>query len=69
MNNCITCHWWKTKTSVRGICERVDVSDEPIHFEIDVKVADDHNLEVCLVTGPNFGCVLHKEVTDESPNR
>ena len=57
MHTCKTCpHWTEWKTT----CERVDGDDLPsTRFDIHVKVADDHGLEVSLLTGPDFGCIYH----------
>lgn len=49
MERCKNCVFWD-----QGECRQVDSTEQ---FRIDVKVADDHNLEVKLMTGPEFGCV------------
>lgn len=44
-----------------GVCE-VDyrlASNPDTRFEIEVDVDDDSGLSTRLMTGPNFGCVLH----------
>lgn len=53
---CKTCRWWKG-----GRCDLVDLLSgaSPARFEIEVTVADDHDLETFLRTGPDFGCVHH----------
>lgn len=62
---CRTCRRWSN-----GICQAADLTvnsrrltddddDRPV-FEIEVSVADDHNLDVELRTGPDFGCILHE---------
>lgn len=63
MKTCKTCKWWD-----EGVCEIVDTihADQPATtFQIEVKVADDHGLDVKLRTGPDFGCIHHAN-KDES---
>lgn len=61
-----TCKWWGR--SYHGACDLVGV----VGFEIIATAADDHNLTAYLITGPEFGCILHapeEEVFDVSPSR
>lgn len=54
---CKTCRWWET-----GVCDFVNseqAEKAATRFEIVVRVADDHDLEVTLRTGPDFGCIHH----------
>lgn len=54
---CGNCKYWGR--DVKGACERVDFKTDPDKkFEIEVKVADDYNLNTWLITGKDFGCVL-----------
>jgi hypothetical protein len=56
MNTCKTCKFWDN-----GDCDFVTtkLDKDPQRFEIIVRVSDDHNLDVSLKTGPDFGCVHH----------
>ncbi len=64
--NCKTCKWWHRRTDLKkpfGYCERLETTaarTPQTYFAIEVTVADDHDLEVNLCTGPEFGCVLHE---------
>jgi hypothetical protein len=54
---CKNCRFWDD-----GVCDGGDWEENPLRdnsrlFFIDVTVADDHNLNVKLKTGPEFGCV------------
>lgn len=54
---CKTCKWWGRHYA--NTCDKIehDASAKgPQSFEIAVTVADDHNLSVRFVTGPEFGC-------------
>lgn len=57
MEKCKTCIYWED-----GNCDLVNVNQQSpqTRFEIEVTVADDYNLEYKLLTGPDFGCLLHK---------
>lgn len=59
MPTCKTCMYWE-----KGRCDIVNsintpADDPDTRFDIVIKVSDDDGLQVHLVTGPNFGCVLH----------
>lgn len=60
---CKTCRWWDRYGS--GECGRVDDTEEfspvvtPMTFTMAVSVSDDSGLSLKLVTGPDFGCLLH----------
>jgi hypothetical protein len=57
VGTCKTCKWWDN-----GRCElEGSESIRPAtRFEIEVTVDDDTNLQSCLRTGPDFGCIHHK---------
>lgn len=57
MGNCKTCKYWGVDRP--GECDLVGRVDGEKTFEIQVRVADDHNLDYRLITGPNFGCINH----------
>ncbi len=64
MGTCKTCRWWYN----HGTCDFVDQDQSPsTRLSIKVTVADDHDLDVSLRTGPDFGCIHHtlRENTDE----
>ena len=52
MNRCKTCAYWNDE-----ICGHPKPG-----FEIEVRVADDHNLDYWLKTNPDFGCVSHTPI-------
>lgn len=55
VGTCKTCQWW-----YNGTCEAIDHPQQPeTLWEIKITVADDHNLDWKLKTGPDFGCVHH----------
>lgn len=58
MKRCKDCAWWDERE-----CRKVDFALAK-QFYIDVKVADDHGLEVKLMTGPEFGCVEFQTLVD-----
>ena len=71
---CKTCKFWEPlnrfsgEHSKNGECDgldgsRMDTRGRPKEqtFTIEVSVHDDSGLNVRLITGPNFGCVLHEE--------
>lgn len=69
---CKTCKFWDY-----GICNKVDqvyddyngkeksilIGKSAAHFFIDTTVADDTNLNVTMRTGPDFGCILHEQMS------
>jgi len=67
---CKTCCWWSCFNVARGTgeCQFIDsisaTSRVEDSVEVVVTVADDHNLNVSLMTGPEFGCVRHSPKTD-----
>lgn len=69
MQTCKTCKWWEGMPSQK--CDRPDsLPDPPILFEIEIGADDDSGLYGRLVTGPDFGCVLHEPnslATGEEP--
>jgi hypothetical protein len=52
---CKDCHFWKDMEchGMKDDMEDMDEGNACIH----VTVADDHDLEVKLYTGPHFGCI------------
>lgn len=65
---CATCRFWDAMRQ-RGalrVCAREgdDRLPDDSYFGAHATVADDHGLREELVTGPNFGCVHHKEKED-----
>ena len=65
MNTCKTCKWWGVY--YENVCDCIGTIESEIpatRLEIDVRVHDDQGLEVYLITGSDFGCILHspKEV-------
>jgi len=57
--NCKTCKWWLAS----GECDRVNslpYLPARQRFEIEAQADDDSGLTVRLLTGPEFGCVLHE---------
>jgi hypothetical protein len=54
MNTCSTCKHWSRESS----CKKI--TDEPEDEDSGAWIYQHHNLEVELMTSPNFGCVLHK---------
>lgn len=60
METCKTCSWWIART-----CERIELSNskpKDKEAEIFADSADDHGLNAKLVTGPDFGCILHENI-------
>lgn len=63
MKTCKTCRWWGRDW--QGCCALVDdIFQGARGFEIRATASDDHNLEARLVTGPDFGCILHEPKPD-----
>lgn len=65
MENCKTCKYWTAhKGKVTGECDKPDHFDgkstNDKEFSYDIFVHDDSGLTVTLVTGENFGCILHQ---------
>lgn len=70
---CKTCKHWRLRNYSRKeqfhVCERVDGTDSLTddttgnNFAMFVTVADSTDLNTDLKTGPDFGCVLHEEIT------
>ena len=56
MGTCKTCQYWD-----QGTCDAVLQSSNYPRFELIVEVADDYNLQYELKTGPNFGCLHHRD--------
>lgn len=75
MNRCSNCRWWGRV--YHGACDRVDSEDGTVttlsqtriglQFEVQATADDDQGLTARLLTGPNFGCVLHS-LKREEPN-
>lgn len=66
MNNCKNCQWWDSDWtwkdgSAECLKEGRNREGSPARFEIDWSVSDDSGLQVRLVTGAEFGCVLFEE--------
>jgi hypothetical protein len=61
MGKCKDCQWW-IKNRGYSSCDKVnhDYNDGDTAFEIEADADDDQGLEVELITGPEFGCVLFK---------
>jgi hypothetical protein len=57
---CRNCRFWRKGLSDRGTCDNVGMVEGDKSLDIRVTVADDHNLNYDLVTGPGFGCVNHE---------
>ena len=64
MPTCSTCVFWKRTNRLRrkdvNYCDKLTQGDDYSTLVVDVKVLDDSGLDVTVVTGPNFGCVLHQ---------
>jgi hypothetical protein len=72
MNTCKNCLYWTTAEQLTtGECNKVN-HETPRHiglkdtsapdtFEVQVTVADDHNLGTWLITGPDFGCIKFEQ--------
>ncbi len=65
MNTCKTCKFWNVSRTINnGVsdCDKVDciVKDKSQTFEIEATADDDSNMNVTLMTGENFGCILHE---------
>lgn len=59
---CATCNWWRNQQE----CDRINSLPVTTLVDIAVTVADDHGLNVRLLTQAEFGCVLHEEKTPQS---
>jgi len=62
MGTCKTCFWWNREYP--GCCGAVDTiqTEKPdTLFSISAYGPDDTWLETYLRTGPDFGCIHHKE--------
>lgn len=59
MKTCKTCKHWGAR--YEGACDGVDsITKGPgLDFTIEATAADDQGLSALLMTGENFGCVLH----------
>jgi hypothetical protein len=60
---CKTCRWWdrRWEKAPTGYCDLLNFENVPTAsgLEVLVTVADDHNLDWNIQTGPDFGCVHH----------
>lgn len=66
MERCKTCKWWANWKTV-PTCDRIDHIDPiDIRFEITAQADDDSGLFAELLTGPEFGCVLHEPRTTKT---
>lgn len=57
---CRTCEHYETWPLLRGKCQRIVEDSETAHVHSDTRRAC-----VRLVVEPDFGCILHSELTDQ----
>jgi len=66
MNTCKSCRYWSIRRNiVNGVsdCDRPDCKEDPDKmktFEIVATADDDSNMNIILMTGADFGCILHE---------
>lgn len=61
---CKTCRWWgKERVGACGIENTINTgaATNATRLAIYAKADDDSGLDAVLMTGPDFGCVLHSE--------
>lgn len=63
MKTCSSCKFWYdgrecTRTDSAGVDG--PIKESPVMFTMHVSVDDDSGLGYKLLTGPDFGCVLHE---------
>lgn len=74
MNICKNCAFWEAhKNKLTGTCDKVEINEHgdknintDVSFYILFGVSDDSGLDMRLVTGANFGCLLYEETRSTS---
>ena len=66
MNTCNTCRHWRQDYPLSGLCKRIGIV-EPLKPRFSTSAFITHSTNrpstEQFKTGPNFGCVLHQELS------